>query len=470
MARFSGMMPVQYNDQDDSDSVRQTRSPVHGAKPAQSTKKGSGTAVIRNQRLSPLKRKLFASLTLLGATFVSYYVCEAVYRSSKYMQLIDGTYFPVSVTETPFQRFDPDTGFSYLPNTITRFLKFNPDDERLLVDNTIHINNKGHVSRNDDLFEKPAAEFRIAMLGDSYTACLEMREPWPDILQKLLNQDQKLKKALGVSTFKVINFGQYGIGITQCAKIHQYEVSRYDADLVVLNFVTDDLLRRFIYRNVVERDLGEFRYHIAISSHTLPCAAVNPKSSFGAVSVARTDFESPEKWLRLKKDIASFQRHRIRWLSLYPELLASRIGYRFGFHPHLEGYDQLAHYLDDDTGFPLAIEACRQIESTSRDAIFLFIPVNEYVPLQENQTMYQSPLVRRIVTAAPELNVTDMSDYLFRAISDPRELQRCFIPNDGHFTDFGGSVYAQAVYKMLQQHFDAARDGTPYLSALGAGV
>lgn len=431
--------------------------PVREAKGAESAERASGGAINRAPKISSLKRKLFMVLTLVASTVLTYSICEAVYRYSEYRQLVSGKVHPDVVTESPTDRFDPQTGYSYIPNTRTRYQKFTSDGEPLPVDNVIRFNNKGHVSWNDDRVEKPASEFRIAVLGDSFTAALEMSKPWPDVLEELLNQDPDLKQKLGISTFNVINFGQDGIGIIQCAEIHRHKVSLYDADLVALNFISDDVLRSFTHRTTVERDMGDFRYHVTVHTYSLPCTLENPGSFLGTVSLARRDFEATEKWKRLRQDIGRLQLRRVRWFSLYPELIASKIGNRIGLPPRLFNPYELSQYLDDESGYDLAVQACRRIKNTSKDALFLYIPAKWEIPVQQTATAQNSSTVRRILALAPDLDVTDMGRYFARELSDPRDVERCFIPKDGHFSDYGGRVYAQAVYRKLKQHLSVSR-------------
>ena len=405
----------------------------------------SESSKIRRRPISSTRRRVFTLFTVICSTVLTYYFCEAIYRILWYRKIINAEFFPDVVTDAPMDRFNEKTGFSYIPNTRTRYLKYK-SGERLPIDKVIRINNMGHISWHDDQLDKPESEYRIAVLGDSFTAALEMHKPWPDILEELLNRDDHLKEVVGVSSFNVINFGQDGIGLIQCADIHRYEVSRYKADLVILNFITEDVVRRYVYRDTVKRNLEDFKYQIEVHTFSLPCTLKNAVCFLGTVSLDISDFETAEKRKRLKQDVADLQLRRTHWFSAYPELLASRIGYRFGLRPRLFGPQGYTQFHNPETGLKLGLEACRRIKQTSKDSLFLFIPI--VTPWE----LTQSPRNLKIMYAlAAELRATNMERYLPR-VSDAMETDRWFIPDDGHFSDYGGTIYAQAVHKKLKVH------------------
>ena len=72
----------------------------------------------------------------------------------------------------------------------------------------MRTNNFGLVSQRDYRPEKKPREYRIALIGDSLTACVTNDVPWGDLLEDRLNADENLKKALGVHSFTVLNFGR----------------------------------------------------------------------------------------------------------------------------------------------------------------------------------------------------------------------------------------------------------------------
>ena len=391
-------------------------------------------------RAGTRRKRVFVAITVIGAALVTYYCCEAVYRFGKYRQLIEADFKFNAVSEDPILKFNGNTGFSYIANTKTQYRKFSRNDGQLLIDHTLHVNNAGHVSKRDVVVEKPDSEFRIAVLGDSFTAALEMDEPWPDRLQTLLNEDVELKESLGCSAFRVMNFGQDGIGFIQFDSIHAHAVTPHNPDLVIVNFITDDLMRRFVYRDTLRRTLDGFSYDIELHSYSLPCDLSNAECFLGPVSVADDVFANPEKQTRLKRDIARLRIEQISWFSPYPELIASRIGRSRLFHSS----DVARVHGDIQSTFLSVIAICHHIRNTSKSALFLWMPIS----VAEMQTTPR--IVQRIVESVPGIRLTPMSNYLPR---DVDAFQSMFVPDDGHLNDAGGAVYAAAVYRRLQREF-----------------
>src|SRR5207245_8916571 len=117
---------------------------------------------------------------------------------------------------------------------------------------------------------KPQSEFRIVALGDSFTSCPVSDVSWPTLLEDSLNNDDELKQRVGRSAFKVINLAQDGTGFVQFAKADEVEGQLYRPDLVIVSFITDDITRRFIYRDVIKMHTSGTDYQILVTSPSLP--------------------------------------------------------------------------------------------------------------------------------------------------------------------------------------------------------
>ena len=85
---------------------------------------------------------------------------------------------------------------------------------------------------------KKDGEFRIAFLGDSFTAGLEV--PFDDLYLNVANRTLENCPALAGRTSVPMNFGISGIGTAQELEILRHFVWDYDPDLVVLAVVSND--------------------------------------------------------------------------------------------------------------------------------------------------------------------------------------------------------------------------------------
>lgn len=85
-------------------------------------------------------------------------------------------------------------------------------------------------------FEKLAGTYRIAVLGDSYTAAeqVDVERRFGEIAESLLNK----RDGLPVSRIEVLNFGCNGYGTAQELLVLRNEALKYKPDLVLLAFMT----------------------------------------------------------------------------------------------------------------------------------------------------------------------------------------------------------------------------------------
>ncbi len=102
-------------------------------------------------------------------------------------------------------------------------------------DITYKINSKGLRGRELD-YKKPHGIHRILALGDSYTFgwMLPLRDSYPSILEKILNQKSSLD-------YEVINAGVYGYNTEQEYEFLKREGIKYNPDLVIVGFTINDL-------------------------------------------------------------------------------------------------------------------------------------------------------------------------------------------------------------------------------------
>ena len=299
-------------------------------------------------------------------------------------------------------------------------------------------NNLGHLSLEDDYVEKPKSEFRIAILGDSFSATTTSDITWPTELQRDLNQDPALKRITGKSNFKVINFGLDGTGFVQWPGVYKYKAKGFNPDMVIVNFIGNDLYRQFIYRatiNIADDD------QVIITCPSLPANIDNIDCLNAYSFVIDPDRPDYKKTVRIKKELYEKMVARLPWFSPNPELLATLLNGRFGLHPRVQFRDGSMDYFDSsEAALGASQSALRAIASNQRPLLVL------YHPTVEECLSKQAPLVvEELMKREGDLKIENMLDYL-PLTSSQGEIRKWYnLPYDSHPSDYGARVYAQAV-------------------------
>lgn len=210
---------------------------------------------------------LAVSVSTVAVTLV---VLEVAYRAREYVRLAygGGDAAVWTLDASPYL-FAPDIGFRYRPNTNVLLQLVGADNEVRLA-NRFRVNNHGHVSLTDDTIQKPHDQFRIAVLGNSFTASVNQNTPWPSLLEQRLNADGGLRDSLGASSVKVLNFGLEGTGIVQWNDVFLHDSRRYDPDLVLINFLSDDIRRRYSWRDVLPMRAAGYEVQLPLICSSLP--------------------------------------------------------------------------------------------------------------------------------------------------------------------------------------------------------
>ena len=146
---------------------------------------------------------------------------------------------------------DPfDREFEYHP---VGYYKLNQAVETLIVQGknqhlgAVRINNLGFLSDKTYEFERDAAnpEFRIVVLGDSFTGTTTGTYQWVDTIEDLLNGNGALREAVGDKTFRTYNLGLPGGSVAHMTWALETIGTKFAPDLVVLNYIEADFYRTF---------------------------------------------------------------------------------------------------------------------------------------------------------------------------------------------------------------------------------
>ena len=349
-------------------------------------------------------------------------------------------------TDVPIFRLDEQVGYQYIPNQQIRLTLTDHLDANVFATDMI-LNNVGNVSRFDDDLTKPEGEFRIALIGDSFTASNFNPNPWGDQLEVLLNRDEALKDQLGVTDFNVMNFGREAIGVGQFDDIYLHSVAPFEPDLVVGSFISYDIQRRFVWRDTVTLVTETRAYDLVLSCASLPVSIENLDCEFGIVLILDANQAQDENFLtQMRQDIYQADLNRRPWGHVYPELLAHLLGETIGLQSNLQRGSQQNRlvYSDDRTAIAESEAALDHLSEQAHQTLIVHIPMFYEIEGGIN------PLATSLM-GQTDLPIIAMLDHL--PIEDDAEMMRGWynLPWDNHFSDEGAAVFAQAIYQKLKE-------------------
>lgn len=179
------------------------------------------------------------------AALVGYAIVEISYRVIQYRDLERWLYDEIR-SQSPAlgserSIFDPHTGYRYKPN-----LHINRSDRGFPI--AYRTNSHGLIAREEFPVEKPKGEYRIGLIGDSFTANVTNTVRWGDILEDELNASPQWRHRVDGRHTRVVNFGLDGIGNVQFGAVAEHIAKPFGIDLMIVNMIRNDLLRRPIYR------------------------------------------------------------------------------------------------------------------------------------------------------------------------------------------------------------------------------
>ncbi len=380
---------------------------------------------------------------LLAATSVvlTYGVLEIGYRLYQYETLPDRL-FRLGAAHlrdgTPDQIiFDEHTGFRYAP-----FVESRPGPP---FNAHWRTNSHGHVSEVDYPRQKPAGEYRIAVVGDSMTANTQNNVRWTELVERQLNASSQWQAFVHGRSTRVINFGVHMFGFVQFAAMLRYHVFDFDPDLIVVNFISDDVRRRLVF-------------------------LVPPQRTADAAEMLR---------LFIETNIL----YQIRWFRPWPELFAATIGRLWNMRCHLPLDDRLIWSESVNMVFTERSEAMAAGAAAVRDMLalaraharpILFLRQPDVDELDGTKVPRGKGLVEDLQNAAPEFrfvnmqprmaalldgkrladrpDLAGMSRDLIMRLPDPQKLEvyrGFYVPDDPHYTDYGTTLYGRQVAAYL---------------------
>ncbi|MEX2616631.1 MAG: SGNH/GDSL hydrolase family protein [Alphaproteobacteria bacterium] len=379
----------------------------------------------QNKQLSPTKTstaiRLVGTIAIFATILVGYVTMEIAYRwyiqgklESDLVDHLLKSLPPTSGAGATYV-FDSEIGYRYVPNSRIHY----PPP----FDTDVRINKWGHVGKEDYPKIKPESEFRVAFIGDSYTALVSANTTWVELVEPLLNSSSAWKRYTGEKNTRTLNFGFDGIGAVQFAAIARHEVPEFQPDLVIVNFISNDLYRKFRMAGLPNWTDG----------HT------------------RTGF--------IREHVRKHYIAAVDWYAVYPELVARLIDTVYPITSRiprtLSDLEFLApgkSFQSRDEAVAASVTAFESIRQQYPETVFLHnprydelagAPPESIAGIMENFTSHLPTAIRPV----------RMEKYLEQYIQDQNLEAMYHLPFDQHPNDLGAYYYALAVATYLTGPF-----------------
>jgi hypothetical protein len=425
---------------------------------------------MRGRRRPPYRRALPRALALLvgvAGALALYAVAEVAFRYSRYREITHAPSLPrVRFLSRPLVRFDSHIGFRYVPGTPVRQTIVDAHN-RVEHRNTITVNAAGHISRQEDPVERLPDEYRIAVIGDSFTACVFNDVPWPDVLEDRLRDDRELLAALRRNRVRVMNFGMDGTGFAQWKAVYEHEVRRYRPDLVVVAFIENDIWREFRWMDTVPLAEGSDTGIVLISTE-LPVSLDNPRAMLARQLVAsEITLASPDLRARAVRHTIERRIAALPWFGVHAELAATGLdaaGVRLppSLRPRLKYAPDGPRPWMAERGLELAATQIREL-SPAAPLILAHLPTRP-----EIESATPAPLSGQLRDRVPDVPWVSALEPLRASLGD-RTPAAWFVPNNSHVSNEGARAYAEALHVALRPHLLARRpDAHPGVTAVSA--
>jgi len=388
------------------------------------------------------------ALVCILAVLLLYVAAEIAYRIQKYNEIMGAyTSFGFSYTEAPLFILDEQTGYTYNPNSDLHW-RYYDESNQVTMESQVKVNNLGQISAHDATIEKPDSEYRIACLGDSFTATPSNNVQWPAALEEYLNKDEPLKQAVGEKDFRTHNLGLDGTGLDQMLSVYEHKAKPLSPDMVIINFTSNSPYYKFVYRDTIKMDSSIGEYWITVASPNLPVTFENPDCLYSKVIVAHPDLiGDQQKLAAIKREIYDRLVRILPWYSPYPELAASLFGGRFGLKHRLESTwtKTVGNYSTQEEAVANSLNILRKLVSLHPNVLILNPPL-----VQECRAGEPRPVIREMIAQATDLQIEAMIQYMPLEASE-KEINSWYnLPHDQHPSDKGYRLYAQKVHERIR--------------------
>jgi hypothetical protein len=351
--------------------------------------------------MKPDHRALISqSALILCSLLAGYILVEVGYRAFAYVTIYEELRSAAgrAFIEGKYSVFDQHTGYRYEAN---------------LVLPNFRTNSHGLIAREEFPVEKPADEYRIGVIGDSFTANITSTIRWTDVVEDALNASSAWRVLVGGRRTRVINFGLDGIGFPQFGAVAERIALPFDLDLALVNAIGNDFVRRPYYRGPLS-GMSEAQLSAHITEHIMP---------------------------------------RINWFRFYPEVLAVIAGRWLGLKPRIEMSEltNRQRFFGTTAG---AVDASSDSMATILRLFpeTIFFLEHQVTELNGNNNGGLATRERAALLGVsarfPSVQWVDVLKDQKIAIPVGPELKAWFLP-DHHKSDLGVTIYGKAVASFL---------------------
>lgn len=393
-----------------------------------------------------MRRKLSITLTRLGL-------------------ILFGLLLSLVILEIAFRILYPDPS----PKLVNQGLQFHPVYRLAFTPNAegwnsslrgeystyIKINSKG-LRGQEYPYQKDDDVFRILVLGDSFTAALQVpeQETFPKLLETHLQQQFPATK------IEVINAGVVGYGTDNALAYYTHEGYRYHPDLVLLAFFTGNDLTDNIWYSLYDLDDGELTPVKSISPQQ-----ATPQQSGSHVNQLRSFLYNNSRLYSVSIELVTLS--AVQKLPALADLLVSA-GLVEITRPIVNyGNIYAFRYLPEEAWLKseaLILKLRQEVEANgSRLAVAILPDETDVDPdrRQEIQQAYGQLIADKIEPGPPP--ATQLAQRLHRHDILTIELldalrtrhqqgERLFYRYDGHWTPAGHRAAAQTIFEGLMEH------------------
>jgi hypothetical protein len=415
-----------------------------------------------------MKRRLLEASLVLISLVVGYLFVEGAYRAWLYFSVVAGNYAVFTIDHDMRDRGfgRPGSIFGPYPTLATVTYSSYKFDGGLARQHLVRFNNLGWVSQNDYSRLKASGEYRIAILGDFLTASVNNEKPWPDVLQHILDADNLFKNHIRAERVTVLNLGVAGASMQLMANPLAIIARRFSADLVVTNFVIEDLARR--HSDEFERiqaepagplndapaelnPIGNREIEIEGVRIRSYCASDDEKSCIVSPlwEVAPSRTLAPKEINALKKQAAQRLFSERTLYSLRPLALQAVFHWISVPPVKAQALPVIMQSGREPEDIDIGVRVLHVIERLHPGSLRTLNPLLWYF----DRTSRPAIIDRFLPTAAEGgLPVVDMAEWLPIQLGDAERRRWYNLPHDFHWSDHGAEVYARGMADLIREH------------------
>lgn len=389
--------------------------------------------------------KIFSPLLLLVfSLLLSLLGVEVAYRYHLYNQMKNHpTYWAANDSIYEYHR---ELGYTHIP--AKRIVEMKVERGYPVLWNESFTDQSGNMARVK--VDNGRREYRILVLGDSFTAYQRDGSTWPDLLQEKLD-------ARFPGKFDVVNCGRNMYGILQMFDLASVKVKELQPDLVVVAFITDDL-KRCRFWMTVDSSQGGKRVIKKITPLDAADSAPSMDSFLVHTSITKPWCESMMKSKRPDhplleamndqyRSIMMEERYRDIFFTCSASFVFNRVIHGDAFHGlflHLREPALEARVYRDDSRFrdQVAVLNANRVP-------YLLVHLPTYQDLQAGKYVLNS-LEGELLQSLRELTGRDIISLMDYTARSGEQTERFYmLPHDGHPSRMGLELFADSVFNML---------------------